>query len=303
MKTFWRIGLSCLVWTCTGIATAASATPYTFNESSNADAVNNRAPVYPIYTDSSNSGLPDALMGNEGPIQFKNSQNLQNSGIERTASNQPFMKEVAPGGRDFSPNGGSITSTSNYRFSEASPVVPVVPVEEWYGNRLRGQGGGRWQGQGRRHNRNRNRNFQGGGFQSARGLNNNFDFINNANNNNNNNFGAASFRASKFNNANLSSNTFNNNNFGNSNFGNSTLGNNNFNNPNRNNKRNRNRNPDPTADVKQPDRVADNPQVDGDGVRHFSNGKHLDLSKMSLDAAIGATNASGENPIPNNARN
>jgi hypothetical protein len=327
MKTFWRISLSCLVWTCTGMATAASATPYAFNESSNANAASNRAPVYPMYTDSSNSGLPDALTGNEGPVEFKKSRNNE---VERTASNQPFMKEVGPGGREFSPNGGSIQSATDYRFSSASQAIPV---EEWYGNHIRGlREQAQWQGHGH-HHRNRNRNFQGGGFQSASGLNNNIDFVNNANpnlnnynsnnnngnnnnnnNNGNNNIGAAiaDFRANRFNKAGLGNNNFNNNNnnnsynnFNNNNLSSNSFNNNNFNgNSNGNNKRNRKRKePDLTVDVKQPDRVADNPQVDGDGVRHFSNGKHLDLSKMSLDQAIGATNAAGDDPFPNTNNN
>jgi hypothetical protein len=44
--------------------------------------------------------------------------------------------------------------------------------------------------------------------------------------------------------------------------------------------------------LRKPDKFADNPQVDEDGVRHFANGKHFDLSKMSLDDAIATTNAS-----------
>ena len=47
--------------------------------------------------------------------------------------------------------------------------------------------------------------------------------------------------------------------------------------------------PDPTSadpTMRKPDRFADNPQTDAEGVRHFSNGKHFDLSKMSLDKAL-----------------
>jgi hypothetical protein len=43
---------------------------------------------------------------------------------------------------------------------------------------------------------------------------------------------------------------------------------------------------------RKPDKYADNPQLDAEGVRHFGNGKHFDLSKMSLDDAIVQTNAS-----------
>jgi hypothetical protein len=290
MKTFWRVSLSCLLWTCTGIATAVSATPYTFNEtkqnlSSNANSVNGRAPQYPIYPDVQNdSGLPQALRGTDEPIEFKNSR------LEQTASNVPFMKEEGPGGREFSPNGGSITSSPDYRFSSASQSQ-LMPLEEWSGNRMKGQGNSP---RNFRNRNNRNRNFQGGGIQSAHGIH-NYDYINDRINTINN-----------YSNTAFVNNVPNNNSSSRNNSSNNFSGNNNFNNP-RNNPRNRNRNnPDPTADtgIRQPDRVADNPQVDGDGVRHFSNGKHLDLSKMSLDDAIGATNSSAdEGRIVANARN
>jgi len=42
----------------------------------------------------------------------------------------------------------------------------------------------------------------------------------------------------------------------------------------------------------KPDRFVDTPQIDADGVRHFSNGKHFDLSKMSLDQAIDSRRSS-----------
>jgi hypothetical protein len=45
-----------------------------------------------------------------------------------------------------------------------------------------------------------------------------------------------------------------------------------------------------------PDRFADNAQADAEGVRHFANGKHFDLSKISLDQAIEMTNASRLDP-------
>jgi hypothetical protein len=41
---------------------------------------------------------------------------------------------------------------------------------------------------------------------------------------------------------------------------------------------------DPT--MRKPDKFVDNPEKDADGVRHFSNGKHFDLSKMSMDKAL-----------------
>jgi hypothetical protein len=44
--------------------------------------------------------------------------------------------------------------------------------------------------------------------------------------------------------------------------------------------------------VRKPDRFVDNPQLDTDGVRHFSNGKHFDLSKISIDQAVDTANAS-----------
>ncbi len=44
--------------------------------------------------------------------------------------------------------------------------------------------------------------------------------------------------------------------------------------------------------LRKPDKYAENPQVDAEGVRHFANGKHFDLSKMSLDDAVAQTNAS-----------
>jgi hypothetical protein len=56
--------------------------------------------------------------------------------------------------------------------------------------------------------------------------------------------------------------------------------------------------PDPTSTDptnKQPDRITDNPQTDADGVRHFANGKHFDLSKMPLDKALDIAKA----PNPN----
>jgi hypothetical protein len=46
--------------------------------------------------------------------------------------------------------------------------------------------------------------------------------------------------------------------------------------------------------VRKPDRFVDTPQIDANGVRHFSNGKHFDLSKMSLDQAIDSTRSSGQ---------
>jgi len=56
---------------------------------------------------------------------------------------------------------------------------------------------------------------------------------------------------------------------------------------------------------RKPDKFADNPDVDADGVRHFANGKHFDLSKMSLEAAVASTNASTmvpqKRPNPKNA--
>jgi hypothetical protein len=47
--------------------------------------------------------------------------------------------------------------------------------------------------------------------------------------------------------------------------------------------------PDP---MRNPDRFADTPQIDADGVRHFANGKHFDLKTVSLDEAIDVTNSS-----------
>jgi len=44
--------------------------------------------------------------------------------------------------------------------------------------------------------------------------------------------------------------------------------------------------------LRQPDQFADNPSVDADGVRHFANGQHFDLSKISIDQAIGAVRSS-----------
>jgi hypothetical protein len=56
------------------------------------------------------------------------------------------------------------------------------------------------------------------------------------------------------------------------------------------------------------DKYADSPQVDADGVRHFGNGRHFDLSKTSLNDAISQTNTSTlggkKKPInPNNFDN
>jgi hypothetical protein len=53
------------------------------------------------------------------------------------------------------------------------------------------------------------------------------------------------------------------------------------------------------ASVRPPDRFADNPQLDADGIRHFSNGKHFDLNKISLVQAVDTTNAS---PLNNQGR-
>jgi hypothetical protein len=52
--------------------------------------------------------------------------------------------------------------------------------------------------------------------------------------------------------------------------------------------------------LRKPDRFADNPQLDTDGVRHFANGKHFDLSKISIDQAVDTANAStlGNKPRP-----
>ncbi len=44
--------------------------------------------------------------------------------------------------------------------------------------------------------------------------------------------------------------------------------------------------------LRKPDRFADNPETDSAGVRHFSNGKHFDLSKMSIDQAVDTANSS-----------
>jgi hypothetical protein len=51
---------------------------------------------------------------------------------------------------------------------------------------------------------------------------------------------------------------------------------------------------------RRPDRYVDNPQVDADGVRHFANGKHFDLSKASATEAIDSAAASS--PTPNVVR-
>ncbi len=55
---------------------------------------------------------------------------------------------------------------------------------------------------------------------------------------------------------------------------------------------------DPTAadaSIRPPDQFADNPNVDADGVRHFANGQHFDLNKVSIDQAIGAVRMSDPN--------
>jgi hypothetical protein len=55
------------------------------------------------------------------------------------------------------------------------------------------------------------------------------------------------------------------------------------------------RDQDPTAtdnSVRPPDQFADNPSIDADGVRHFANGQHFDLNKVSINQAIGAVKAS-----------
>lgn len=41
-----------------------------------------------------------------------------------------------------------------------------------------------------------------------------------------------------------------------------------------------------------PDRFADSPQVDAQGVRRFANGRHHDLSSMSVDQAVAESDAS-----------
>ncbi len=50
--------------------------------------------------------------------------------------------------------------------------------------------------------------------------------------------------------------------------------------------------------IPQPDSAALNPAVDAEGIRHFSNGKHFDLSKMSVDQAVENTGRTelGESP-------
>jgi hypothetical protein len=47
---------------------------------------------------------------------------------------------------------------------------------------------------------------------------------------------------------------------------------------------------------RRPDRYVDNPQVDADGARHFANGKHFDLSKVSATEAIDSAAATNQNP-------
>jgi hypothetical protein len=56
--------------------------------------------------------------------------------------------------------------------------------------------------------------------------------------------------------------------------------------------------PDYDNSMRKPDRFADNPVVGPDGVRHFSNGKHFDLSQMSIDQAISTVNTPDPNIVP-----
>ncbi|HEY9759072.1 MAG TPA: hypothetical protein V6C97_28155 [Oculatellaceae cyanobacterium] len=56
--------------------------------------------------------------------------------------------------------------------------------------------------------------------------------------------------------------------------------------------------PDYDNSMRKPDRFVDNPVTDSDGVRHFSNGKHFDLSQMSIDQAITTVNTPDPNVMP-----
>ncbi len=49
------------------------------------------------------------------------------------------------------------------------------------------------------------------------------------------------------------------------------------------------------SSLRKPDVFANHPQVDADGVRHFSNGKHFDLSKMAVDTAVDMAKSSDSN--------
>jgi hypothetical protein len=42
---------------------------------------------------------------------------------------------------------------------------------------------------------------------------------------------------------------------------------------------------DPNA-PRKPDKFADSPQIDGNGIRHFGNGRHYDLSAMPIEQAL-----------------
>jgi len=164
-----------------------------------------------------------------------------------------------------------------------------------------------WSGNRRRPGLNRNYQNQNNNFTNFNNLNNNnlngvYNFNNNGNFTRPNNFNTNS----NTNSHNVVSGFNNNaNDFGNANSFNSPNFNNpiSFNNRPRNNKNRENNGEkrDPLAATfdtlpRPPDKFADNPLPDADGVRHFANGKHFDLSKMPLEQAIDMTNASTLDP-------
>ena len=56
--------------------------------------------------------------------------------------------------------------------------------------------------------------------------------------------------------------------------------------------------PDYDNSMRKPDRFADNPMIGPDGVRHFANGKHFDLSQMPIDQAVATVNTPDPSVIP-----
>jgi len=69
-----------------------------------------------------------------------------------------------------------------------------------------------------------------------------------------------------------------------------------FGNGNFNNNANGNNLLDDSINMQQrkPDKFADNPQVDENGIRHFANGRHYDLKAMPIEQAVSISQASDD---------